>query len=186
MKKNITLLAIVGMPGSGKTVSAHFFKKNNIPVLRFGDQTDIGLKELGLTRNEHNERGYREKLRKEFGMAAYAIKTEPRINLEAKRSEFIILDGLYSWEEYIYLKKRFPQLKLLCIYAEPEVRYNRLTTRTVRPLSRKEARERDIAELVNLNKGGPIALADYLIENNTDVDSLNKKLSLLLDRVKNE
>lgn len=28
------------------------FKKRNIPVLRFGDQTDIGLKELNLLRNE--------------------------------------------------------------------------------------------------------------------------------------
>ena len=58
------LIAIVGMPGSGKSVAADFFRSKQIPVLRFGDQTDIGLKELGLDINEKNERMYRERIRK--------------------------------------------------------------------------------------------------------------------------
>ncbi len=186
MDKDITILAIVGMPGAGKTVSADFFRNKYIPVLRFGDQTDIGLTELALPKNEENERLYREKLRKELGMAAYAIKIEPRIIEAAKKNNFIVLDGLYSWEEYIYLKKKFPQLKLLCIYSEPEVRYKRLSTRTVRPLTYSDAQARDYAELENLNKGGPIAITDYLIKNEDNIDKLYQELSQLFERIYKE
>ncbi|MEK7060844.1 MAG: AAA family ATPase [Patescibacteria group bacterium] len=160
------LIGLVGMPGAGKSVAADFFKQRNIPVLRFGDQTDIGLKEHNLSRNEKNERWYREKLRADLGMAAMAIKIEPRIIEESRKGNRIVLDGLYSWEEYVYLKRRFPQLILLCVYASPDVRYKRLMIRKVRPLTIEEARTRDRAEIENLHKGGPIAIADYLVMNN--------------------
>jgi len=45
------------------------------------------------------------KIRKELGMSAMAIKIKPRINKALKKNSKIILDGLYSWEEYFYLKK---------------------------------------------------------------------------------
>ncbi len=165
MTDNLRLIAIVGMPGAGKTIAADFFRGKGVPVLRFGDQTDIGLKELGLRLTEANERKYREDLRRELGMAAMAIKIEPRIQEALKQSNTVVLDGLYSWEEHIYLKDKFPSIKLLCIYAQPKIRYSRLGVRPVRPLGRKEAESRDIAEIENLNKGGPIAIADYLIKN---------------------
>lgn len=176
MANNLSLIAIVGMAGAGKSLAADFFRSKNIPILRFGDQTDIGLKEAGLERNEKNERWYREKLRAELGMAAMAVKIEPRILESAKNNQLIILDGLYSWEEFIYLKEKFPHLKLLCIYASPEVRYSRLAVRTVRPLSREEAETRDLSELKNLNKGGPIALANYLINNESDKQAFKEEL----------
>ena len=176
------LIAIVGMPGAGKSVAAEFFKSNGLPVLRFGDQTDIGLKEHNLPRNEKNERWYRESLRKEFGMAAMAIKIEPRVEVEARTRDVIILDGLYSWEEYKYLKSKYPMLSLLCVYASPRVRHARLATRAVRPLSPEEAMTRDIAEIENLNKGGPIALADYLITNESGEEEFLKQLSLYFSK----
>jgi len=172
----VKLIAIVGMPGAGKSVAAEFFKAKGIPILRFGDQTDIGLKELGLEKNEINERMYREKIREELGMAAMAIKIEPRIIAASKTNNTIVLDGLYSWEEYVVLKKKFPMVQLLCIYASPKVRRERLKLRVVRPLSEEESRSRDIAEIENLNKGGPIAIADYLISNESDEGTFQKEL----------
>ncbi|OGG09332.1 hypothetical protein A2154_03295 [Candidatus Gottesmanbacteria bacterium RBG_16_43_7] len=166
------LIAIVGMPGSGKSVAGDFFRSNNIPVLRFGDQVDIGLKEYNLPRNEKNERWYREKLRQELGMAAMAIKIEPRILENAKSAQIIVLNGLYSWEEYIYLKRKFPNIMLLCIYASPSTRYKRLSQRQIRPLTPAEAKSRDYAEIEHLNKGGPIAISDYCIINEGDQDAL--------------
>ena len=173
------LIAIVGMPGAGKTVAADFFRSKNLPVLRFGDQTDISLKELGLPRNEKNERFVREKLRKDLGMAAMAIKIEPRILEAAKTSDVVILDGLYSWEEYIYLKQKFPEIQLLCIYAPPKVRYARLARREIRPLTEAEAASRDISEIENLTKGGPIAIADYCITNIGDETAFQKQLIMM-------
>lgn len=176
MEPTFKLIAIVGMPGAGKSVAADFFRAKGIPILRFGDQTDIFLKELGLERNEKNERFVREKLRKDLGMAAMAIKIEPRILEAAKNNSTIVLDGLYSWEEYVYLKNKFPQIKLLCIWAPPKVRYERLAHRAVRPLTLEESKSRDIAEIEKLNKGGPIANADFLIKNDSDESSFQSNL----------
>lgn len=172
---NRTLVAIVGMPGSGKSVAADFFRSEGVVVFRFGDQTDRGLEELGKKISEENERWYREKIRAELGMASMAIKIEPRIEEEFKRSTFVVLDGLYSWEEYIYLKNKFPFLQLLCIWAPSRLRYKRLGIRNVRPLTREEAQSRDVAEIENLNKGGPIAIADYLIKNDDSRDTFQEE-----------
>ena len=183
MEPQRKLIAIVGMPGAGKTVAADFFRNKGIPILRFGDQTDISLKELGLLRNEKNERFVREKLRKDLGMAAIAIKIEPRILEAAKTSSTIILDGLYSWEEYIYLKRKFPEMQLLCIYASPKIRYERLAKREVRPLTYTEAASRDIAEIENLNKGGPIAIADFCIVNDGDETTFQTHLASMYKKL---
>lgn len=182
MKKIV--IALVGMPGAGKSVSCDHYKKQGFPVLRFGDQTDIGLKELGLPLTEKNERKYREDIRKELGMAAMAIKIEPRVNKAFKESDTVVLDGLYSWEEYTYLTKKFKNLFLICIFARPDIRYERIGKRPVRPLTKKEARSRDIAEIENLNKGGPIAITDFLIKNNKQTDKLFTKLDDTLALIK--
>lgn len=166
------------MAGAGKSEACIYLASKGYPVLRFGDETDRGLKLQGQTLNETNERAYRENLRKELGMAAYAIKIEPQIR-EAFHSgvETLVLDGLYSWEEYLYLMPKFPQLKLLAIYARPEVRYRRLSIRTVRQLTPEQARERDIAEIEKIHKAGPIAIADYLIDNNGNLENFHKQLN---------
>ena len=105
MSSKKTIIAIVGMPGAGKSISCDFFQKKGYPVLRFGDQTDIGLKEQGLPLTQENEQPYRENLRKELGMAAYAIKIKPRIDKTLETENLVVLDGLYSWEEYLFLKQ---------------------------------------------------------------------------------
>lgn len=179
MKKVQQIIAVVGMPGAGKTTACNYFRQKKVPVLRFGDETDLGLKALGQELTEENERWYREKLRGDFGMAAYAVKIKPRIDSALKKNNLVFLDGLYSWEEYEYLKKEYENLLLLCIFASPRVRYRRLLQRKVRRLKMNEARQRDIAELINLHKGPPIALADYLLINEGMVSKLYKGLKEL-------
>lgn len=181
-----TVIAIVGMAGSGKSVSCSHFKSLNYPVLRFGDQTDIGLKELGLPLVEANEKKYREDIRKELGMAAMAIKIESRINKALETSDTVFLDGLYSWEEHTYLKDKFENFFLLAIYTRPNIRYQRLAKREIRPLTKKEAQARDYAEIENLHKGGPIAMADFLIKNNKQTEKLFNKLNDTLNLIKNQ
>jgi len=182
MKK---IIAIVGMPGAGKTEAAEYLATKGIPFVRFGEITDEGLKALGLPIIQKNERVFREKLRQELGMAAYAIKMKPKIDKLLKDYYVIVLDGLYSWEEYLFLKKEFPNLILVNIFAEPLIRYERLSKRLIRPVYNQEARDRDIVELEKLNKGGPIAIADYTIENNSDdISNLHTKIDSLLSRLK--
>lgn len=181
MPNNI-LLAFVGMPGSGKSEAVSFIAKKNIPVVRFGDLTDEALQKKGLERNSENEQIVREELRKEEGMAVYAIKAKPRIEQLFLQHAVVVIDGLYSWEEYVYLKKEFSQIILIYIAADRAVRYARLAERLVRPLTHEEAEKRDISEIEHINKGGPIAIADYFADNNGDKSALFAQLETILHK----
>lgn len=180
------VIAIVGMPGAGKSEAGIFFKEKGMPVLRFGSVIDDGLKEEGLPWTTENNRIYREKIRRELGMAAVAIKMYPKIEKALQTNDMVILDGLYSWEEYMYLKDKLGDFTLLCIYARPPIRYERLANRPERVWTKEEARERDILEIQNLNKGGPIALADYLIINEISKEHLYQELEKFLHVVTND
>ncbi len=166
------VVSIVGMAGSGKSEVARVFEQNGFKRIRFGDITDDEIKRRGLDLNEENERYIRQQLRKDYGMAAYAKLNLPKIDAMVKSSD-VVVDGLYSWEEYILLKNRYgDNFRVLAVWASPKTRYARLAERSVRPLTADEAASRDIAELENTNKGGPIAMADFTIINESFIDDL--------------
>jgi len=174
------VVAIVGMAGSGKSEVAKILESKGFIRVRFGDITDQEIKKRGLVLNENNERHIREILRKEMGMAAYAILNRPRID-EALKSHPVVADGLYSWEEYLFFKNCYAEnFVVIAIYASPQTRYNRLSQREYRPLSPQEAASRDKAEIENLNKGGPIAMADFTIINESTLDELKQQTEKIL------
>lgn len=174
------LLAIVGMPGSGKSEATTFFQAHGFSKVRFGDFTDESLQEEGREITPENEQTFREEIRKKEGMDVYAKKAKNQIDTLLKRDENVIIDGLYSWQEFTYLKSEFPDLTLIHIYARPKTRYERLKKRAIRPLTQQEARERDYKEIENLQKGGPIAIADFMVENESNKETLVKNLQALL------
>ena len=177
------IIAVVGMPGSGKSEAVKVFEENGFSRIRFGDITDEELKKRGLPVNEANEKTIREALRRELGMAAYAILNKPKIDKLAKISR-VVLDGLYSWEEYLALKASYnKELALLAVYASPATRYFRLKSRLIRPLTAEEAAARDKAEIENLNKGGPIAMADYTVVNDSSIGELRKQTQRIINEL---
>ena len=172
--------ALVGMAGAGKSEAASLFMNNGFIRIRFGDITDEEIKKRGLILNEENERSVREGFRKEHGMAAYAILNLPRIE-EALKTAPVIIDGLYSWEEYQVLKKHFgSDFFVVAVYSSPQTRYGRLEHRQIRPLTNAEAAGRDEAEIVKINKGGPIAMADFTIINEGSMEDLKTEVEKAL------
>lgn len=171
------------MAGAGKSEVARQFRVKGFTIVRFGDATDEEVKRRGLELNEVNERQVREALRKEHGMAAYARLNIPRIDAALQKGK-VVVDGLYSWEEYLLLKEHYgDDLRLVAVWASPSTRYARLATREVRPLTQAEAAARDRAEIENSNKGGPIAMADYLITNEWTLADLLVQTEHLLARL---
>jgi dephospho-CoA kinase len=51
----------------------------------------------------------------------------------------------------------------------------------VRPLSHEEAEARDFAEIENLEKGGPIAMADFTLQNDETMEKLHSEIDKLLE-----
>ena len=177
------IIAIVGMCGSGKSVASDYLESIGYKKVYFGGVTMEKLQESNLEVNPENEKYMREKLRKEYGMAAYAIILLPRIEEYAKEND-VVLDGLYSWDEYVVLKEKLgDKLTMVAVIADRKLRYERLAIREVRPLTHEEALNRDIAEIENLAKGGPIVIADYYVLNNFTKEDYIERLKEIINRI---
>jgi dephospho-CoA kinase len=172
------------MVGSGKSEAARVFKDRGFAVVRFGEITDEALKKQGLPLNEENERPVRESIRKEHGMAAYARLSVPRIDTALKDAN-VVVDGLYSWEEYTFLKDYYrDRFIVVAVWSSPRERYARLPSRKVRPLTPPQAAARDRAEIEHLNKGGPIAVADFTIVNDSSLSSMKRQVERIIAKIK--
>jgi len=180
----VKVVSIVGMAGAGKSEVAGLFEENGFIRIRFGDITDEEVKKRGLELNEESERQVRELLRKEYGMAAYAKMNLSRINLARKQSD-VVIDGLYSWEEYTFLKTYCGEnFYVVAVWASPGTRYTRLTDRSNRSLTLEEAANRDRAEVENINKGGPIAMADFTIINESSLEELKEEVKGVISKLR--
>ena len=170
------VVAVVGMAGAGKTEVARLFEKEGFTRIRFGDITDEEVRKQGLKLNEENERHVREALRKKYGMEAYAMLNLSRIDLALKQTP-VVIDGLYSWEEYAFLQNYYrDSFCVVAVWASPRTRYARLSNRGERPLTEDEAASRDMAEVEGINKSGPIAMADFTILNESTLNDLKREV----------
>jgi len=177
------IVSIVGMPGAGKSEVARVFEGRGFTRIRFGDVTDQEIRKRGLELNEKNERYVRELLRQELGMSAYAKLNLPAIDAALKGSD-VVIDGLYSWEEFVFLKEHYGDaFRAVAVWASPATRYSRLARRRERPLTREESAGRDKSEIENINKGGPIAMADFTLVNESSLSNLRNETQKVIEQL---
>lgn len=179
MKK---LIAIVGMSGSGKSIATTYLENKGYKKVHFGGAIYDMMKKEGIDITPDNEKEFRENLRKEHGMGVVAMILLPKIE-ELYKNSNVVLDGLYSWDEYLILKEKFKDIKLVCICIDKKIRYNRVESRPNRPFSYEDIVKRDIAEIENSAKGGPIAFADYYILNNDDLNGFYNRVEEILEDI---
>jgi dephospho-CoA kinase len=190
------LICLVGMCGAGKSeVADYLMSRRKYGFVRFGQVTLDKVKELGKKPSEELERKIREDLRDKYGMAAFAILNIPKFDKLLKESD-VIGDGLYSWEEYLVLKEKYgDNLVIIATYASPKIRYQRLEGRAekhgsdkdlrFRSFTKEEAAKRDRAEIENLHKAGPIAMAEYTLINNKKLSDLHKQIDEISEEIYN-
>jgi len=173
------VVAVVGLTNAGKTVVSKFLQKKGFAYIRFGQITEDICKEMGLENNEENNRIVRENIRKEHGMAAYALLNMPKIRALLKQGN-VVIDNLSAWSSYKLLKERFDNFVTVAVYAPPKLRSKRAESRAVRSTKdyykNRSVRDRDYAEIENMEKAGPIAMADYTIDNSGDRERLEQAL----------
>lgn len=175
------VIAIVGMCGSGKSVASAYLEEKSFKKVYFGGVTMDKLKKENLEVTPENEKMMREKLRDDLGMAAFAKILLPKIKDFSNKGN-VVLDGLYSWDELTYLKE-YLDVITIAIVADKNIRYDRLTCRSNRPLTNSEANKRDISEIENIAKSGPIAYADYYILNNGSIKEFHERLDVILNSI---
>jgi len=182
------------MCGAGKSeVANYLMSKRKFGFVRFGQITLDKVKELGKNPTEKLEKKIREDLRKKYGMAAFAILNIPKFDELLQKGD-VIGDGLYSWEEYLVLKEKYGNnLVVIATYAPPVIRYQRLENRAkkhgtdknlrFRSFTKDEAANRDKAEIENLHKAGPIAMADHTLINNKKITGLHKQIDQIFKEI---
>ena len=185
------IIFVVGMPGSGKSIISDELVKEGFAYVRFGQIVLDEVKKEGLKISEANEKLVREKLRKKYGMGAMAILSMPKIDSLLKKSN-VVADGLYSWTEYKMLEEKYGNfMHVLAIYAPPKLRYERLENRIVkqdpnnrfRVTSREDSKKRDYSEIEKIEKGGPIAMADFTIINTGTIEDTKNQLGKFLSGI---
>ena len=176
--KQKTIIAIVGLPGAGKTDAAAFFQRKNLVVISFGKTVNDYINQKKLPHSEKVHKKVREDLRIKYGKEAIALLNIDKVKKALINNSIIVIEGMRSWEEYLYLKKELPQVKLVivCIYSEKHLRYKRISKRN--NLSENYGEERDINEIVGINMGPTIAYSDFVIKNNYSREEFHDKLEL--------
>lgn len=184
---NVKMLAIVGMSGSGKSVVVDYLTEKGYPKIYFGGMIYKEMEKRGIERSEdgESEKKFREEIREKEGKdwVVRQVINEAK-DLIAAGQKRIILDGVYSWTEYKALRHVFPgKITFLAIVVDRKKRYERVAKRAARSFDAEAIRERDRSEIENLEKGGPIALADYYILNNGTVSELHQDIDKVLEEI---
>lgn len=175
-KKRKAIIAIVGLPGAGKTEASSYFEAKGIPVVSFGKVINEYIDKHHLEHSEETHKKARMGFREKHGNEALALLNEDKIKQALEKNKTIVIDGMRSWEEYLYLKNKLKDIdiSIVAIYADKEIRYRRSAKRKYR--SKLFGEERDINELIGTNMGPTIAFSDYLIKNNFSKKDFEDKL----------
>ena len=182
MKQNL-VLAIVGMPGSGKGSVVAYLERRGWPSVRFGAIVYDEIKRRGLDIVK-DEKAVNKDLRDKEGPLVLAKRVAKQVEaLLAVNHRVVVLDGLYSWSELKYFQKKYSQrLVVIAAVANRQIRYERASSRRdgERIYTPADVMARDIHEIENLEKGGPIVYADYYIQNNSSLSSLERQIKNVL------
>lgn len=184
-RKPVHIIAFVGLAGSGKSSAVEHLTSQGYPKVYFGGIIYKAMAEAGIEVTWESQEKFREEIRTREGkdfVVKRAIR-EARDLIEAGQRN-IVLDGLYSWSEYRLLKHEFPgEMTVVAVVTPKHLRYKRMESRPERPMQPHEVDQRDWAEIENLEKGGPIAIADYFIHNDGGIETLHQQIDAILEQI---
>ena len=175
------------MSGSGKSTAIEYLTARGIPKVYFGGVIYKAMEEAGIPRTEdgESEKKFREEIRQKEGKDFVVLRAiQEAKNLIAAGQKRIVLDGVYSWTEYKILRKEWPtEMTVVAITVPKALRRKRLAERPDRPFDAQAAAERDRSEIENLEKGGPIAIADYYVDNSGTIPEFHENFAKVMREI---
>jgi predicted RNA binding protein with dsRBD fold (UPF0201 family)/dephospho-CoA kinase len=125
----MTVIGIVGLPGSGKSEAATVARELGLPVVTLGDIVREATEERGLDpAADHGQ--VAQALREEEGEAAIAERALPRVREARREADAVVIDGLRSGAELECFQSAFGEaFTLLAIEAPDDLRADRLAVR---------------------------------------------------------
>jgi dephospho-CoA kinase len=154
------------MPGAGKSTVANMLKEKKFHVIIMGDIIREKAVENKIEMNDENLGKLMRNLRQEYGNGIVAKLILQKIKELDEDKNFIVIDGIRSYEEFKILND-VDFVKLLAIHASSKTRFKhiKLRDRSDSPSTYEQFLQRDKRE-IEVGISEAIALADEIISNN--------------------
>ena len=167
---NISIVAVCGMPGSGKGEFSRVVEKFKIPIFSMGDMVREELRSRGLVETPENVGYIAVDLREKFGEGVLAKRLVPYIENKFTENGLIIIEGIRGVAEYEVFKEQWnDKFKILAIESDTEIRWNRIKIRGRGDDGDREAF--DVRDLREKSWGLErlLSLSDIQIKNNSEI-----------------
>ncbi|WP_276273073.1 AAA family ATPase [Haloarcula litorea] len=178
----MTVIGIVGLPGSGKSEAANVAADAGVPVVTMGDVIRQECRDRGLDPATHHGE-VATALREENGPGAIAERSLPVIERALDDSDTVVVDGIRSDVEVAAFRDAFGESFVLVEIDAPfQLRAERLDIRG-RDAGGDEGGEsleaRDEREL-GFGMGEAMAMADLTVDNTESLAAFQRKIRTLL------
>ncbi len=178
------VIAVCGLPASGKGEFATILADTGIPVLSMGDMIRAEVKKLNLKENPEIFGEIAQQLRQQFGDDVLAIRLCSAVDELLQHHNIVLIEGLRGVAEYDVFNAHWQdRFSTIAIIADTEVRFQRIQLR-----GRAEDGDRDSLKIRDereigwgLNK--LIAQADYRISNDGNLSDFVSKCQNWLDQI---
>lgn len=173
------LIVTVGMPGSGKDELVSVARSMGLAVLKMGDLVRDETRRRGLGLTNQNVARVASEERDRHGPGIWAQRALPKLT-ETR----MLVDGCRSDTEVTVFRHHFGDLFVLGIFASPETRYDRLSSRnrTDDGGNLQEFFDRDRREL-KWGIGAAFTLADGMLVNEGSLTDFRRAAQAMLERV---
>jgi dephospho-CoA kinase len=178
----MSVVATVGLPGSGKTEAAGVAEEMGLRRITMGDAVRREIERRGLSVTDDNMAAVSTDLRDEHGEDAVAQLCLDEFDIVATDDVFV--DGIRSWEEVQLFKLAFSdEFIVIHVAADFETRFKRISSRgrSEDIESRVELAARDRREL-NWGLEKAIERADIVVRNEDDLASFHEAIRETLER----
>lgn len=184
-RKNVGLIAFVGLTGTGRSAATAYLSNQGIPKVSFAEIIYAKMQADNLEPTIENERIVREKLRLDPSGDLVANEVIDQISrLVESGQRRIVIDGLGSWDTYRRLRHEFSgNMTVVALVARRHIRHRRMAERANMPMTSAQTDQRDYDMVETLNKGGIIAMADYFIIDNGSIEQLYTQIDALLEEI---
>ncbi len=177
------VVCVAGMPGCGKEEFLKIAQEKGFSVIRMGDIVREEAEKRGLLMTDRAVGSFADEERKKHDYGIWARRTIPKIT-----GELCLVDGVRGPAETNIYKTAFPdKVFIVAVHASPTTRLRRILTRQRRddPTNDIEFYERDKRELT-WGIADVIALADFMIVNEGELEIMRPKAIEILDNIISE
>ena len=164
------VLAVCGMPGSGKGEFAQVFMETGIPVRSMGDMVreEVARRELEVVPEVFGQ--VASDLRREFGEDVLAVRLTAAVDELLKSHSIVLIDGLRGTAEYNVFKSTWGErFQSVAIHTDKDIRFERMMARGrsedggIATFEARDEREKGWGLEALIDD------ADFLVENNDDL-----------------